>query len=764
MSDAMPRTALPAAGNVLITGVTGFLGQAVLERIISSMPDLRVTVLIRLKGTLTGRTRLNQLLRKPVFGNWVARVGGRDAAEQVLAERVSVLEGDLLSVPKLPADLTAVVHSASTVSFDPPIDEAFSTNLGGAESLYRALAASGGAPHVIHVSTAYVGGLRKGVVGEESLRHTSDWRREAEAAREARGLVEASSRRPEILKQAIAKARSRHGKAGPQAISSAAEANRIDWVNKRLIEYGRTRAQSLGWPDVYAFTKALGERVAEELWAEQGNRLSVLRPSIVESALRHPFPGWIDGFKVADPLILAYGRGVLPEFPGLPDSVLDIIPVDFVVNAILALVEQPSEQDGARYFHLASGASNPFLFREMYENVHSYFRSNPVPDGDGAHIQVPTWNFPGRHRIESKLRTSERTNAIAERMLTSLPGTVRTRKWMQGVMVQQNDLEILRHYADLYQPYTQAEIIYDDANTRALHQSLSDGAKTERGFDVREIDWTTYFQQIHFPGITKSMRAFSSRPASVPAGDVVLKRAPDTLAIFDLEGTVVSSNTVEHYLWIQLAMRSRLGWLGDVADLARSAPGYLRAEERDRGEFIRTFMRRYKGLDVEKLRKLMSGEIGDLLMSRVRPDALRRIDEHREAGHRTVLVTGTIDAIVTPLEPFFDEVVAGRMHEADGRWTGYLATPPLVDEARAAWLERYARECGADLARSYAYGDSHADLSWLQLVGNPHVVNPDPGLYRHAVQARWKVEEWAQRPLTRLDSLRSGFQIRADRH
>ena len=63
------------------------------------------------------------------------------------------------------------------------------------------------------------------------------------------------------------------------------------WVTKRLIEYGRSRARSLGWPDVYTFTKAMGERAVEELAAGEDLPLSIVRPSIIESALLHPFPG-----------------------------------------------------------------------------------------------------------------------------------------------------------------------------------------------------------------------------------------------------------------------------------------------------------------------------------------------------------------------------------------------------------------------------------------------------------------------------------------
>jgi nucleoside-diphosphate-sugar epimerase len=120
-------------------------------------------------------------------------------------------------------------------------------------------------------------------------------------------------------------------------VSIDAEDRRKDWVTDRLVAYGRMRARSLGWPDVYTFTKALGERAVEDLAHAEGLSLSIVRPSIIESALEHPFPGWIDGFKMADPIIRAYGLGQIPEFPGIPEGIVDLIPVDYVVNAILAV-------------------------------------------------------------------------------------------------------------------------------------------------------------------------------------------------------------------------------------------------------------------------------------------------------------------------------------------------------------------------------------------------------------------------------------------
>jgi HAD superfamily hydrolase (TIGR01490 family) len=134
--------------------------------------------------------------------------------------------------------------------------------------------------------------------------------------------------------------------------------------------------------------------------------------------------------------------------------------------------------------------------------------------------------------------------------------------------------------------------------------------------------------------------------------------------------------------------------------------------------------------------------VAELLLQRVSPAALRRIRHHRSAGHRTVLITGALEPFVEPLRPLFDEVVATTLLQRDGRYTGYLESPPLVGEARAAWLRRYARREGADLAQSYAYADSHTDLPLLLATGNPVAVNPDVSLFRVARRNRWPVEEW----------------------
>jgi HAD superfamily hydrolase (TIGR01490 family) len=123
--------------------------------------------------------------------------------------------------------------------------------------------------------------------------------------------------------------------------------------------------------------------------------------------------------------------------------------------------------------------------------------------------------------------------------------------------------------------------------------------------------------------------------------------------------------------------------------------------------------------------------------------SIRRVREHRAAGHRTILITAAAETFVQPLAPLFDIVIGAELEERDGRYTGFMSAPPLVGEARAAWLRRYALQENVELKHSYAYADSYSDLPLLRAVGNPVAVSPDSALFRYAKRRRWPIEEWA---------------------
>lgn len=746
-SDPAPAP-VPALGHVLVTGATGFLGQAILERLLADHPETRVTVLIRPRGTQSAQDRLAGLARKPVFRAQRDR-SGHEGVASALAQRVQALDADLSeSVPALPEDLTAVIHCASTVSFDPPVDEAFAVNVRGTANLFTALAAVPSRPHVVHVSTAYVSALRKGLVPEQAVEHGADWRTELAHALAAREEAEAASRRPGVLGPLLAQARARHGKVGAAAVAEAAERARAEWASERLVAAGRLRAQSLGWTDVYTLTKALGEAAAVEHASAAGLALSVLRPTIVQCSLERPYPGWFDSYKMMDPMVLAYGRGTLTEFPVHPDGVIDVVPVDYVTSAALAVAQEAPEPARIRYFHVGTGARNPLTQQDLHRLLRAYFESRPMADGARGHIRVSAWNFPGAAKLDRRLREGRRALDLADRLLDRLPANARTRAWADRLDKESERVDMLRRLFDLYGGYGAVDAVYDDGNLARLLAARPHGP----GCDVAEISWPHYLTEVYGPSITAVSRR-TAGPRRRPATTSALPRDPAVAAVFDLEGTVVASNLIETYLWARLGDRPRADWPREVGALAAALPGLIRTERQDRGEFIRAFMQRYAGASADGLRELVRDRLGDALLRQALPEALRRVRSHRAAGHRTVLITGAADFFVAPLRPLFDEIAATRLREQDGVLTGLLEAPPLIGEARAAWVRDYAEAAGVDLARSYAYGDSVSDRPLLELVGQPVAVNPDLRLYRFARDRSWRIERWSASGVGRMENV-----------
>jgi HAD superfamily hydrolase (TIGR01490 family) len=721
---------------IALTGVTGFLGTALLERLLVDTPVERLDVVIRGDAD----ARLQALLTGSAFAKPREQMG--DAEFEAMARsKIRTLSADLtVSPPAIDDDVDLVIHCAATVSFDPPIDDAFRTNLLGTTGLYGAV---GGRPFV-HVSTAYVAGVTRGVQREELLPRTADWRAECDAALQMRSKVEEESRRPELLDRLIGRARAAMGRAGPQSVAARSEELRREWVARRLVSMGRARARSLGWPDVYTFTKALTEMALDDLAGE--NPLSIVRPSIVESALQRPYPGWIEGFRMAEPVVLAYGRNALPDFPAIPEGVIDIIPVDLVVNAIIAVAAQPPERRAV--YHVASGDRNPFRFRDLYEYTREYYQREPLPERGRGTYGVPVWSFPGSHAIAKRMRTAERAIETAERAVLKLPRGRFAREAARRVDRLRGRFDFVRRYAGLYGAYVEAEVIYTDERAKALHDSLDEEDRAEFGFDPTCFTWRHYWQEVHVPSISGAMRwprAPRQEPRVVvaPNGNGNGSGPAVTLAVFDVEGTIVASNVLESYLWLRLSEIDGLpGRLSEVAALASRLPRLLGAERRDRGEFLRFFYRLYEGVAPSDVRSLADEVISDMLLRRLAPGAVRRIREHRAAGHRVVLVTGSLDFVVRPLMPLADEVVAARLAERDGVFTGDLVQPPLTGEARASWMRGYARSAGADLATCYAYADSMSDLPMLEAAGRPVAVNPDVALTRIARKRGWPIEEW----------------------
>jgi HAD superfamily hydrolase (TIGR01490 family) len=764
-----------ARKRIAITGSTGFVGTALVERLLRSVPECELVLLVRpSKRHPVGERVRREIFKNDAFDRLRRELAGTaEPFDAMVARRVHAVAGDVTSdgLGLAPEDLAiftscdTVIHSAAAVAFDSPLDSAVEINLMGPMRIAGTLQAAGVAPHLVAVSTCYVAGNRRGNAPEELISEGPfdiglDWRKEVAAARRLRSDTEALSRLPENLTRFRAEARKELGAAGAPALAAKTESIREDWVKDQLVEAGRARAASVGWPDAYAFTKALGEQALTET---KGNvPVSIVRPSIIESALAEPFPGWIRGFRMAEPVILSYARGLLKEFPGVPEGTVDVIPVDLVVAAIIA-VAAAGPESAPRITQVASGGINPLRYRTLVDNIRDWFTEHPLYDAEGQPIVVPEWQFPARGRVRKQLERAKFVAEKTERVLQSLPLRGKQASWAAKLEETKTDIDRAYQYVQLYGLYTECEAIYQVENLMAIHAGMSDEDREAFNIDPRSVNWPRYVSDIHLPSIVHHSRAKARPGKSRSERTDRLRRSvlsPDRhMAAFDLENTLISSNVVESYSWLATRRLNAPERVRYVLRTLAEAPSLSALDRRDRGDFLRFFYRRYEDAPVSQIDEDSPHLLTNLILTKSFPRGIRRVREHKALGHRTVLITGALDFAVRGLRPLFDEIIAAEMSvKPDGTYSGHLIGVPPTGETRAQILADYCTAEGLRLDESVAYADSTSDLPMLEAVGFPVAVNPETRLAAIARKRGWLVEHWSKaaggpRPLLPLGPL-----------
>ena len=762
-----------AGTRIAVTGATGFVGTALVERLLRSIPDCELVLLVRDgKRTPAARRTQREILKNDAFDR--LREAHGDDFDTAVAGRITTVAGDVtrdgLGLSEqdraIFASCDTVIHSAAAVSFDSPLDSAVEINLLGPTRIADLCNELGVRPHLVAVSTCYVAGNRRGnapemLVSEGPFDVGIDWRSEVAATRRLRGDLDAQSREPDRLVEFRTAARKELGAAGAPALATKTEQNRSRWVKDRLVEAGRARAASVGWPDAYAFTKALGEQALTDVKGDVP--VSIVRPSIIESALAEPRPGWIRGFRMAEPVIVSYARGLLKEFPGVPEGTVDVIPVDLVVAAIIA-VAAFGPDEAPPITQVASGGVNPLKYRTMVDNTSRWFLDNPLYDNKGQPIVVPEWDFPGRGRVQAQLSRALTLLTRSEQVLQALPLRGKQAEFTATLETRRMEVERALEYVELYGLYTECEAIYQVDNLLAIWDRLDEADQEAFNFDPRSVPWVHYITGIHLPSIIQHARV-KTTPGPAKSTDRMTRMRKQVLdpkrhlAAFDLENTLIASNVVESYSWLATRRLNTPERVRYVLRTLAQAPGLLRLDRRDRTDFLRHFYRRYEHAPVAQIEEDAREMLTQLIMTKAFPAGLRRVREHKALGHRTILITGALDFNVAGLAPLFDEIVAAEMSvRPDGTYSGEMDSVPPTGEARAQILADYCEAEGLRLEESVAYADSSSDLPLFEAVGFPVAVNPETRLAAIARKRGWLVEQWTKadggpRPLLPIGEL-----------
>jgi 1-acyl-sn-glycerol-3-phosphate acyltransferase len=535
-----PVAELLAGRRLLLTGATGFLGKVALARMLCEAPELaRVTCLVRAEDEESARRRfVREVLRSPAFDP-VRQRHGDDAVEGWLGSRLVPVAGHLerpglgigdAARAALRGAVDAVVSCAGLVDFEASLEEAYETNVLGPTHALD-LARESGARHLLHVSTCYVPGRCDGHHGEDPI--VPDWtpdgvgfdaEREVAEIRELLESIHREVRRQDAERACLEEARSaleREGRPATEAnLAEAVEEARARWLRDRLRAEGLDRAERFGWPNTYTYTKSLGEQV---LTRRRGALpVTVLRPAVIESALRFPFPGWNQGVNTSAPLIYLAKRGVR-GFPFDPQLVLDVVPVDWVADALLVTVAAALQDPKAAppVVQVGTGARNPLSMGRIVELTALGLRRREDEAGGPrgvarilggrldpvtvSQLRYRTAALPALGRLAGALgpaldalgdggRASRPTSRLG-RAARAAAATARALS-RQGALVDR--------LVEVYRPYSnELHYVFHCERLIELRDRLDPADRERLGYAPESLDWAHYWMDVHLPGLER---------------------------------------------------------------------------------------------------------------------------------------------------------------------------------------------------------------------------------------------------------------------
>src|SRR6266480_3543576 len=608
MTDKLSPTEIYRDRKIFLIGGTGFLGKVTLSMLLYRFPNIgRVYVTVRARSQEESEARFwNNVLTEPPFDPLRERYAS--ALDGFIRDKVQVVGGDIAEdnlgfseeeAQRIADDIDVVLNSAGNVTFNPTLESGLRTNVVGTQNVI-AFSKRMKRPCLIHISTCFVAGNRSGAVWENDdvigyfPRKNELKGVEFSVEQEIADCAKMSERAREEAKDAMRVAQFRElarkrlneelrDADDPDALGLAVARERKVWTRNRLTELGIERAKFWGWPNIYTYTKALGEQLVA---AETGIVRSIVRPSIVESAKDYPFPGWNEGFTTTAPIIFMTLKGQR-QLPANPKLILDITPVDQVAAVMLAVAAQACVEEPKLVHQAATGDSNPNDMERIIGLVGLFRRQQEQEKTDGLRLfhEISARIEPFRVSPERFDSTSLPMMNKTAKKFSSLLDKAKPR-WgggrYEGVInrmkqtvdrVEEQTREATEAF-EMFLPFTaENAYVFRSDNVRALFESIREEERQLLTWNPETFDWYDYWLNIHMPGLKKWVLPTLEEDMRTQPKRVYTYR--DLLELFE---TTTKRHSTRVAMRIERDGRKEQYTYADLRELATRAAGFLASE------------------------------------------------------------------------------------------------------------------------------------------------------------------------------------------
>ncbi|XP_075218824.1 putative fatty acyl-CoA reductase CG8306 [Lycorma delicatula] len=470
MSSDIPN--FYSGANIFITGATGFVGLALVEKLLRCIPNVgTIYLLVRPKRGKDVDSRLQDLLKDRIF-NLLKEQKGDASFKKVTAVSGDVGQENLgLSSEdenKLIENVNFVFHSAATLDFEASLKTTVDINLLGTRRIVDLCKKIRNLKALLHVSSAYVNSNRKSA--EEII-------------------YEAPDDPDRVI-----------------GLTNTLDEAALDHITPSILR---------DHPNTYTFTKALAEH--EVAKANSSFPTAIIRPSMIVGAWKEPVPGWTNSKNGPQGFIMGAAKGVVRRLPVDKNLVYDYVPVDVVVNEMItaawyAASLKPPETP---VFQCTTSTYKPFKWALVETEISKLLHAYP--------LKSAVW-YPTLKLLPSLFLF--RISAFIFHMIPAyILDTVSRISGQRPILVKlhTNVNKSLGRLA----PFIFNEWMFDNSKSLELHRKLSDSDKNVFGIDVEKLTWETYFSDLAM-GVRQFLN--NEDPKTLPAA----KRKDSVLFILNL--------------------------------------------------------------------------------------------------------------------------------------------------------------------------------------------------------------------------------------
>ncbi|KAI8883657.1 hypothetical protein K501DRAFT_219064 [Backusella circina FSU 941] len=473
--------------NILMTGATGFIGKAVLWKLIKALRQDVGLIYILIRSGSNKRTKIgrpldrikNEILNNKAFVI-LRRMMGKDVFDDIVKTKIIPISGNLIS-PDLSlseqdkdaivTNVNVVIHCAATLDYSERLDLALETNTLGTLRMIDLADECKNMESFVHMSLAYTDpNLPEGHIQERVYQMQLD--------------------DPERLLSEIVNL----------------ELPDIPKMTQRILQH---------YPNTYTFTKSLTEHLilkrvdSNRIEQAQGGKaqwpVAIIRATQVGAGLFEPLPGWVDGVTGTNGAVFLMGKGIQVFPPDMGNMLADIVPVDYLTRVILgsaAFMAKPSHRfmlpyneildpdadsdsvnmPNIQYFpyvyQVSASAYAKTSWNHIYESVRVYWSRN-------SKITLPSaTDYFAANRPLFKAKFF---------MKYQLPQTISSVVGKNNADANLNNrtIELASRVVESAHPFLRRRWIFDHYNVLELQEQMEqDGQFSLDAY--KKVDWDTY--------------------------------------------------------------------------------------------------------------------------------------------------------------------------------------------------------------------------------------------------------------------------------